>query len=230
MKLELRPRSKAIVAKTKEKGIPLSARDILGKPLPHPKWWGIVSRSAKSSEPYYSATPELAALNAADPGYPPWPEGLYEEEDSLPGITQSEALGLLDRFLRAERGKLVAGVQMYPLHWDLLAAHYCPLRARFTVIKEVVALGLLVESAGTELHQQSGLRWPLTITEDGRRAVTRAGFDARLPTLRRIEDWLQQLSLSYPLVTKAIFWVIIGGGGAMIIDWLIQLLTNGGGP
>jgi hypothetical protein len=226
MALELKPSSKALVARTKEEGVPLSAAHVLRKPLPNAKWWDIVSRSAKSGQPYYSALKELAAFMVAEPTFPPWPEGLFEDDATLPPITQSEAFGLLDRFLRAEKGKIQTGVQIHTLHWDVLAAHYCPLRERYPAIKELTAAGFLLESAGTPLHLQSNLHWPLTTNEQCTHEIGRVRLDARLPTLRRLEDFLQNLSTGYPILTKAVLWLLIGGGAVKAIEWVLGLITR----
>ncbi len=87
------PKSKAIVARTKEAGLPLSAASVVRKPLPDATWWDIISRSAKSGNPY-SAIADLAAL--LNPELQRWPEGMYEWDESLPGIAQAEALGDMD--------------------------------------------------------------------------------------------------------------------------------------
>jgi hypothetical protein len=205
-----------------EGGISVGARGILSKALPESRWWTIVSRSARSGNPYYSALSELAALMVAEPTYRPWPEALFETDDSLPPITADEGLALLDRFLRADKGGLESGVQMHPLHWDLLAGHYCPLRERFAVLKQLCLSGALLESANGALHQQSALRWPLTVTEEGLRQIRRTRLAARLPTFRRIDDLLADLSISFPMLSKAVPWALLGAGLLKITEWLVS--------
>ena len=219
MKLELRPTSKALVAKSKSSGQLLNSAHILRKAVPDSEWWSIVSKSAKSGEPYFSAIKKLAALIVARPEIPPWPEGLFEDDDSLPRISEDEALAILERFLRSECAKLQAGTQLYPLHWDVLAAHYCPLRERYEVLRELAAAGLLVQAAAAPLHQESHLRWPLTITSEAIGRIENLRLDAKLPAVRRVEDFLRRLSDSYPMLAKAIPWAVIGASLLKLAEW-----------
>jgi len=164
---------------------------------------------------------ELAALMAADAELAPWPEALWQTEDSLPPVSGDEALAVLERFARIECGALETGVAIYPFHWDLLAAHYCPMRERYSVLRQLVQGGLLQEAAGTALHQESDLRWPLAITSDGVARIRRARLSADLPVFRRVEDFLADVTSSFPLITKALTWFLLGGGFVKVMDWVI---------
>jgi hypothetical protein len=145
---------------------------------------------------------------------------LYEIDRSLPPVTQNEALAILDKFLRAEAGQLRAGVQLYVLHWDVLSAQYATLRERFSVLRELATAGYLQQAEQGVIHEESGLRWPLAVTEKAVEQIRVARRRARLPFLTRIEEWLADTRAAFPNVVGALLWLITGGVIVKVLDWL----------
>lgn len=215
-----------VAARFQAAGVAAAARRVLQQPLEPAGWWAIVSKGAKSGEPYANAISELVFVPLEDPTYPPFPAGLFETDNALPGIPQDEALALVDHFLRLEVGRLQAGVQLHALQWDVLAARICPMRERYTSLKQLCATGLLLEAAGAATHQESGLRWPLTVTDLTVQRARRTRLDARLPLLRRIEDLLADVLGGYPNLAKALLWMVAGGGATKLAEWLAALLRK----
>ncbi len=201
-----------------------SAPGIYRQPMPPHRWWAAVSKGAKSGQPYFEAMKEIMAAHLEEPNLPLWPTGLYETEESLPPILQDDALAILDRFLHAEAGKLVPGVQLHDLHWDVLAAQYCPLRERYGVLRELAARGFLAEAAAGITHAESRLQWPLTITESAVREIRKSRIQARLPMISRVEETIANVVGAYPNTTKALVWVVVGGGLVKLADFVISIL------
>lgn len=211
----------AILAALRKRGSVGSAHDMARMPLPPAVWWAAVSRGARADEPYFKTAKELAALQAVDPRIPAWPSAMYEVEESLPAISREEAIALLALFFRLERRGISAGVQLYLLHWDVLAAQYCPLRERYRVIQELVVSGVLTQGSDGSLHSPSNARWPLHVSELGARAVRQARMASHLPTFVRLEAWLREVRDSFPILVSGVAWLMIGGGLVKLIDWLV---------
>jgi len=219
-RLTLSPEASAILSAVRQRGTVGNAHRIARLPLPRSEWWKVVSRGARADEPYFNTVRDLIILRAKDPRVPAWPPGLYEEEESLPPVSREEALAILALFMRLEGRGVAAGVQLYLLHWDVLAAQYCPLRERYAVIRELTASGLLVQASEGAHHVESNARWPLHLSETGARAVRQARLAAHLPTFVRIEDWLREMKESFPLLVNAVSLLLLGGGAVKFFDWL----------
>lgn len=168
-----------------------------------------------------AAISALSVLIQAEPNQRPWPEGLYEHDASLPPISPEEAIAILGQFLLADVGKIRAGFQVYPLHWDVLAAHYCPLRERYAPLRDLVRTELLAQSVGESTHQESRLRWPLTITDQCVKRIHQLRLDAKLPTLRKLEDGLHHLTEAYPILTTKVPWAVLGGFAMKAVEWIV---------
>lgn len=212
-----------LLSDIKEKGRLRRAAAIYNLPLPHERWWSIISNAArKSNEPYWEAVKELAKKSLTDPSMPSWPTGLYETADELPPINRDEALAILDRFMRAEFNDLTAGVLLYKLHWDVLAAEYCPLQERYTVLQELVDDGLLKEAANGRRDAEANVYWPLTVAGDLIDAIERSRIRAKLPFLSRLERWLDRIWDTYPRILQVLAWLLAGVG----LNELIRFVTN----
>lgn len=218
MKIELSEEAKQILAEFQANGTLAAASSIYSQPVPPARWWQAVSKGAKSGEPFFHAVKEIIFAQLDDPTLPNWPPGMYEVEESLPPLSQDEAIAILDRFLRAEVGRTVAGVQLHILHWDVLASHYCPLRERYEVLKQFAAVGVLSEPAGGVQHAESGLKWPLTITKAAVERIRRESFRAGLPALQRVEQFFSDVLSAYPNTLRAFFWLTLGGGLVKLLD------------
>lgn len=222
--LDLTPQSKALVAEVKKCGALLDSRAVIRQGLPSPRWWQIISTGAKSPDPMAAAISALSVLIQAEPDQRPWPEGLYEHDKSLPPISPEEAIAILGQFLLADVGKIRAGFQVYPLHWDVLGAHYCPLRERYASLRELVRTELLVQSVGESMRHESQLQWPLTITDQCVKRIHQLRLDAKLPTLRKLEDGLHRLTEAYPILTTKVPWAVIGGLAVKAFEWIVAAL------
>ena len=141
----------------------------------------------------------------ADPSIPDFPAYLEDWDEKLPAIEQDEALALLDKFLQAERGRLLAGVSLELLHWLALAAYSCPKREPFTALKELVASGR-IQAVATGSHYE-GLNWSLTITDRTIQEIGRERIQVHLPTFSKADRFLESLKANLPtmydLISKA---------------------------
>lgn len=225
--MELQPSkdAAAILTSVRASGITISAALILRSPLPDKRWWAIVSEGSKSSDPYWHAIKQLAALMIEAPEISPWPPALFETENSLPAVSREEAIAIIDCICRLERGGVETGVQLFPLQWDVLSAHYCPLRERYEPLRALVSEGLLSESARLEVHQESGMHWPLTVSSLGVSAIRRLKVEARTPFFKKLEEGLTDITTTYPILSKALIWAIAGGGFVAVVDWLRGILS-----
>lgn len=225
--MELQPSkdATAILASVRSSGITISAATILRSPLPDKRWWAIVSEGSRSSDPYWHAIKQLAALMIEAPEISPWPPALFETEKSLPAVSREEAIAIIDCVCRLERGVVETGIQLFPLQWDVLSAHYCPLRERHEPLKSLVSEGLLSESARLEVHQESGMHWPLTLSSPGV-AIRRLKVEVRMPFFKKLEEGLAHITTTYPILSKAVIWAIAGGGFVAFVDWLRWILSS----
>ncbi len=185
---------------------PLGAAELFKLPNPHPSWWKIISDGAKGHAPYGDVVMEVTFESAfTDPSIPDFPAYLEDWDDKFPAIKQDEALALLDKFLHAERGRLLAGVSLELLHWLALAAYYCPKREPITALKELVASGR-IQAVATG-SQYEGLNWPLTITDKTIEEIGRERIQVHLPTFTKADRFLKSLQANLPtifgLISKA---------------------------
>ncbi len=207
-----------------------TAASVFRAALPPKRWWTAVSRGSRRKEPYWEAAKRIASALDEDPTLPIWPLAMYEVSDFLPQISLSEAIALIDRFLQLESGGLVGGTSLYQLQWDVLAAHYCQLRERYQVLKTLVSNGVMVEAAASTPDRESGLRWPLTITECLFPLIRTGRLRARLPTLTRLEDFIAATLSTYPNLVKIILWIGVGGGLTLLLQtvwgWIALWVHN----
>ena len=201
-----------------------AAAAIFRTELPTARWWSAVSSGAKSDEPYVETLFSVAFEHLSEPDVvEDWPDHVGKTDESLPPLTQHDALALLDAFLRSEVGELRAGVPMHPLHWDVLAARHAPLRERYGVLQHLVGAGLLGEPAKGEgrLHVESGLYWPLVVTDAAVERIRTARRAARWPRLYRAEQWLGDIEKAFPRLVRVLGLIATGGVLAKIAEWLI---------
>ena len=175
---------------------PLGARELFKLPDPHPTWWRMISKAARSGTPFYNVVLDITFATIEDPAVPDFPAWLEEWDEDLPAIRRDEALALLFKFLKAERGAPVPGVSMYHLHWLALSAYYCPRRDPFTALNELVASGRLGDTDAGSLYHD--LRWPLIINDTTVDELRRARLEAQLPTFTKAEWWLDSLAKAFP--------------------------------
>ena len=120
---------------------------------------------------------------------------------SLPPITQTEVLAILAQFLWAERGEIVAGASIHPLHWLILTGVFAEERERYVSLREFVALGKLTQAQGGTKYMPSELTWPLTITEAGAHDIeTLVHVRRHVPTLWRLKKFFAPWLRSVPLL------------------------------
>lgn len=197
-------------------------RTIYKTPLPSPLLWQTASEGAKSNDPFAFTVNKLIAIEQTVE-IPAWWTNVFDVKESLPPVSVDEAMAVLDRFLHAEIGRVAAGVPLYTFHWEVLCAQNIPQRERFAVMSQLVASGFLTEASGGPVHQKSGLRWPLTVTEKGAAQIRRGRLNANLPTIARLETRLGDLKQSYPNLVSALIWLILGGGFVQLLvhlfDW-----------
>lgn len=192
-----------------------SVRRILSSPALPADWWRVVSLSAYSGAPHHESLldlyidelirtdPEVFGLTREDmePGIPPLPASLDALDASLPSISREEAFALLSRFLLAERGALIDGVAIQPLHWLVLCGLYCPGRERWSVLQDLCNAGYLTAAAKTTLYVPSALGWPMVITS---RAIEEIEDTVRvrvfLPTFTAIAEWLGPWMRRFPFI------------------------------
>lgn len=195
--------------------------------LPPRDWWMAISAGAKAKpgDPYWEAAKNLALAHEKDPNIRSWAIGMYEKAESLPPITDDEALAILDRFLIAEVGRLLPGTQMYKLQWDVLAAFYLPLRERYQALVNLMNGQFVAKATGSELSKyHNGLIWPLTINDTAITRMRKLRLEARLPTFRRVEHLLSTLWSTYPNLVKVILWMVLGGGILKAVEFLFSFV------
>lgn len=226
MNISLSPEAKAILKEYKERGEYEKSSVIHRLPLPPKNWWNAVSKGAKSARPFWAAAKEIAIAHLKDPEFPCWPPALYETAEELPPLSKSEAVAIIERFLKIEIGRFSAEIPLYQLHWDVLCSHYCPLRERYQVLRQLIADKMLAQSEKglqeENSEKDSGLKWPLMITDDMVANIRQSRLKARLPTLHLIEDFLSDLLASYPSIIKVIIWLVVGGGLMKLIDFMLK--------
>jgi hypothetical protein len=226
MNISLSPEAEAILKEYKERGEYEKSSVIHRLPLPPRNWWNAVSKGAKSERPFWAAAKEIAIICLKDPEIRAWPPALYETAEELPPVSKSEAVAIIERFLKIETGRFFAGIPLYQLHWDVLCSHYCPLRERYQVLRQLIAEKMLTESAkGVQQEnseKDSGLKWPLIITDHMIANIRKSRLKWRLPTFRLIEDFLSDLLASYPNIIKVVIWLVVGGGLMKLIDFILK--------
>jgi hypothetical protein len=214
-----------ILTEYEKKGEYQKARSIYLAPLPPNEWWNIISKCAKSKRPFWDAAKELAIALLSDIRIPAWPPAMYEEAEELPPVSIIEAAVIIDRFLKLETIGLFAGTLVYKLHWDVLCAHYCPLRERYQILNQLIRQKMLNgPSIGVDLKRNNTEPgWPLIITDEMITYIRKSRLKWRLPTFHRIEYFLSNLLETYPSIVKIIIWLIIGGGVVKVLEFVIKI-------
>lgn len=185
-----------------------SAAEILESPLPAARWWALVTLHARSFHAYHHVARELAPLGIAAPSTAC---GIYELDPAAEPMHDAQALAILDRFARLEVGGVASGVALYPLHWDVLAAHFAPARERYAALGHLVRARALAEDPEGEAYTPTGdLRWPLRLTEEGHRELRRLRLRVATPTLARLERGVQDVLDTYPRLLQMVGSVALG--------------------
>ena len=213
-----------------------SAASIFGENLPPKKWWKIVSKAGhtvKADRVDFAAAHELEKQNVAyrgnfRDGGAPWPPALYENEHTLLGISRDESLGIWDAYLGAEGASQKEGYVLYHFHWNLLAAHFCPLRERYTCLIELIAQGSLKEVSGGNSENASGIKWPIAITEKGLQPMDGLKWSHRFPLISRLEKSFRSLKETFPHTLSPLLTFIIGIVSGQLIPFgdLVRGLIN----
>lgn len=202
-------------------GVP---EDIFRQLLPPPEWWKIVSSAAKlnSDRSFFRAGKEISLARDQGIDMPAWPSAMYHQENTLPALTQDEALGILERFSIAEAGRVKPGLLLHALQWDCLAAIYRPLRERYTILESLARLGLLERSVNG--RAEKGVYWPLALNKKTVAAIRKAHRRAQLPTFARVEEWLMGVKEAFGLSLTILISLIAGGFLSELLGWLFSLL------
>lgn len=227
--MSLSPRAEEILKQLQQKGGFGTPTAIYRMALPPRDWWKAISTGAKAKpgDPYWEAAKNLALAHEKNPNIGFWPIGMYEKAESLPPITDDEALAILDRFLIAEVGSLLPGTQIYQLQWDALAAFYLPLRERYQALVNLMNGEFIAKATGSEFSKyHDGLIWPLTINDAAITRMRKLRLEAKLPTFRRMENLLSTLWSTYPNLIKVMLWMVLGGGLVKAVEFLFSYLRR----
>lgn len=227
--MSLSPRAEQMLKQLQEKGGFGTPTAIYRMALPPSDWWKAVSSGAKAKpgDPYWEAAKNLMLAREANTNIGFWPIGMYEKAESLPPITDDEALAVLDRFLMAEVGRLLPGTLIHQLQWDVLAAFYLPLRERYQALVNLMNRELIAKASGSELSKyHEGLIWPVTINDAAITRMRKLRLEAKLPTFRRTENLLSNLYSAYPNLIKVVLWMVVGGGLVKAAEFLFWYLLR----
>ena len=201
--------------------------DPFRKPVPKTKIWRIISDAAPSreKEPFNEAVKKFMLSGYWGEYGKLWPAALYETANDLPGISHEEALAICSQFLSAERRSCRSVNLIYLLHWDVLTAFYCPLRERYSVLRDMVRLQLLSEASSGQAETPSQLKWPLMITEAGKLEIKKVMWCHRLhySFLSGVEAFLDGLWQKYLRIIT--FLAAMFGAGVLIKigEWVFTL-------
>jgi hypothetical protein len=198
--------------------------DPFRRPIPNIEVWKIIveAGSSKNREPFHEAVRNFMVSGLWGEYGKLWPATLWETANDLPGITREEALAIWHQFLSTERRLGRHQSLMHQLHWDVLAAFYCPLRERYSALRDLVTLDLMKESSSNMGEQDSKIKWPLMITKAGELEVKKTLWSYRLRSslLGGIEAFFGGLWQTYPSIITFLAAMLGGGLLTKLFEWL----------
>jgi hypothetical protein len=202
--------------------------DVFRDPVPKIEIWKIISDAARSidKEPFNEAVKKFMISGHWGKYGTLWPAALYETANDLPGVSREEALAICQQFMSAERLAGLRGNLIYLLHWDVLAAFYCPLREQYSALREMVGQQFLSEASAGQAEARSHLKWPLLLTEAGKLEIKKALWRHRLRSsfLSKIEAFFDGLWQNYPRIITFLAAMLGAGVLIEIAKWLFKLL------